>query len=522
MADDQEKDDKGSERWGVQIPWLKDRDRPEKPAGEEAERSEEEPDGEEPEDLDEAGQIPSTRIGRSAKLGAAIGGQATRYAGTAAANLARSSDKAQERTETRHIESAMKMVSVLGEMKGAAMKIGQMASFIDIDLLPPEYREIYQEQLAKLRAHAPAMPWEDVRKVLEEEYDGKPPERVFASIEEEAFAAASIGQVHRATLHDGSLVAVKIQYPGIAEALESDMANAGIIVRVAKALAPGLDAKAVAGELRERVLEELDYEYEAQNQRSFARAYDGHPFIYVPKVHSRLSRRRVLVSEYVEGHSFERVKQLPQDERDIFGEIVFRFCFGSIYHLRHFNADTHPGNYLLMDDGRVAFLDFGMTKKLEPEQILMEQRAIDAATRDDPGALREALDEIGFLRDADSIDALRLMEHVKFVGGWYLEDKQLEITPKRVMKMIEVTSDPRSDFYDLVRKEAVPADELMGRRMETGLLAVLAQLRATANWHRMMREWVYADPPSTVLGEADWRYFGKRGTSQTPGLPSRA
>ncbi|MGZ5362112.1 MAG: ABC1 kinase family protein [Solirubrobacterales bacterium] len=522
MADDQEKDDKGSERWGVQIPWLKDRDRPEEPAGEEAERSEEEPDGEAAEDLDEAGQIPSTRIGRSAKLGAAIGGQATRYAGTAAANLARSSDKAQERTETRHIESAMKMVSVLGEMKGAAMKIGQMASFIDIDLLPPEYREIYQEQLAKLRAHAPAMPWEDVRTVLEEEYAPKPPERVFASIAEEAFAAASIGQVHRATLHDGSLVAVKIQYPGIAEALESDMANAGIIVRVAKALAPGLDAKAVASELRERVLEELDYEYEAQNQRSFARAYDGHPFIYVPKVHSRLSRRRVLVSEYVDGHDFEYVKQLPQDERDIFGEIVFRFCFGSIYHLQHFNADTHPGNYLLMDDGRVAFLDFGMTKRVTESQIMLEQRAVDAAARDDADALLEALNDIGFLARPKRIDAERLLEHVKFVGGWYLEDRELEITSKRVMKMIEVTSDPRSEFYDLIRKENLPADELMGRRMETGLLAVLAQLGAKANWHRIMREWVYADPPSTVLGEAEWRYFEGRGTRQTPGLPTRA
>jgi predicted unusual protein kinase regulating ubiquinone biosynthesis (AarF/ABC1/UbiB family) len=530
-------DNRSSDRWGVQIPWMKRREEAarrehaEEPATADpssAETAAEAP-GEVPTDepegsleRGEAGEIPSSRLGRSAKLGAAIGGQATRYAGTAAANLARSDEKAQERTETRHLEAALKMVSVLGEMKGAAMKIGQMASFIDIDFLPPEYREIYQEQLAKLRAQAPAMPWERAREVLVSEYDGKDPENVFAEIEHEAFAAASIGQVHRATLHDGSRVAVKVQYPGVAEALESDLANAGIIMRVAKALAPGLDAKAVAGELRERVLEELDYEYEAQNQRAFARAYDGHPFIHVPKVHSRLSRRRVLVSEYVEGRPFEEVKELPQDERDIFGEIVFRFCFGSIYHLQHFNADTHPGNYLLMDDGRVAFLDFGMTKRLEPEQIMMEQRALDAAFRDDPGALREALDEIGFLHDPEAIDAERLMEHVKFVGGWYMEDTDLQITPERVMKMIEVTSDPRSDFYDLVRKEAVPADELMGRRMETGLLAVLAQLRATANWHRIMREWVYADPPSTVLGEADWRYFERRGTSQTPGLPARA
>jgi len=314
------------------------------------------------------------------------------------------------------------------------MKIGQMASFIDVDFLPPEYREIYQDQLAKLRTHAPAMPWERVERVLAEEYDDRA-DSVFASIEHDAFAAASIGQVHRATLHDGTTVAVKVQYPGIADALESDMANAGILVRLAKALAPGLDAKAVASELRERVLEELDYEYEAQNQRTFARAYDGHPFIHVPKVHSRLSRRRVLVSEYVEGRSFEEVKKLEQDERDIFGEIVFRFCFGSVYHLKHFNADTHPGNYLLMDDGRVSFLDFGMTKKLTPEQIQLEQRAVDAAGRDDPEGLREALHDLGFINDPTRVDAERLMEHVKMVGGWYMEDREIQITPKRVMKM---------------------------------------------------------------------------------------
>jgi predicted unusual protein kinase regulating ubiquinone biosynthesis (AarF/ABC1/UbiB family) len=477
------------------------------------------PDPPEPEEQDT--EIPQTRIGRSAKLGTAIGGQATRYAGTVAANVARSREKKEERLEARHIDAALKMASVLGEMKGAAMKIGQMASFIDHDFLPPEYREIYQERLARLRTHAPAMPWDKVHEVLAAEYDDRP-ESVFASIEEDAFAAASIGQVHRGTLHDGSKVAVKVQYPGIADALESDLANAGIIVRLAKALAPGLDAKAVASELRERVLEELDYEFEALNQRAFARAYDGHPFIHVPKVHSRISRRRVMVSEYVEGRGFEEVKELDQDERDIFGEIVFRFCFGSIYHLQHFNADTHPGNYILMDDGRVAFLDFGMTKKLTPQQIQLEQRAVDAAGRDDPEALRDALHDLGFVNDPSRVDAERLMEHVKMVGGWYLDDAEVRISPRRVMKMIEVTSDPRSDFYDLVRRESLPADELMGRRMETGLLAVLAQLRATANWHRIMREWVYADPPSTVLGEAEWRYFERRGTIQTPAFPTRA
>jgi predicted unusual protein kinase regulating ubiquinone biosynthesis (AarF/ABC1/UbiB family) len=497
----------GTESWDVKVPWIEGRGGDELRAPEQEETDEEE--------------IPGGRLQRSARLGAAIGGQATRYAGTKAANIARSSEKAQERLEGRHIETALRMASLLGEMKGAAMKIGQMASFIDTDFLPPEYREIYQDQLSRLRAHAPSMPWEKVREVLAEEYERDDPEAVFRSIEHEAIAAASIGQVHRATLKDGSAVAVKVQYPGVAEALESDMANAGILVRLAKALAPGLDAKAIAAELRERVLEELDYEFEAQNQRVFARAYEGHPFIYVPKVHSKLSRRRVLVSEFVEGREFEQVKQLDQDERDIFGEIVFRFCFGSIYHLQHFNADTHPGNYVLMDDGRVAFLDFGMTKRVETDQIQLEQRAIDAASRDDPEALREALHDLGFISDPGNVDAERLLEHVRLVGGWYITDEEIQITPKRVMKMIEVTSDPRSEFYDLLRRESLPADELMGRRMETGLLAVLAQLRATANWHRMVREWVYGDPASTVLGEAEWRYFERRGAARTPGIATR-
>ena len=466
-------------------------------------------------------KIPKGRVRRSAKLGSAVGTQATRYAGTKAANVARSRRSAERRLEARHLETAMKMVSVLGEMKGAAMKMGQLASFIDTEFLPPEYAEIYQEELSKLRTSAPPMPWEKVVGVLEEEYRGEPLEELFGEFEREAFAAASIGQVHRATLPGGRRVAVKIQYPGVAEALEADLQNAGMLVRLAKALAPGLDAKAVAEELRLRVMEELDYEYEAQSHRSFARAYRGHPFIYVPDVLTRLSRQRVLVTEYVEGLGFDDVKELPKPDRDRFGEIVFRFCFGSIYHLQHFNADAHPGNYLLMDDGRVAFLDFGMTKRLDPEQIELEQRAIDAAARSDPEALRRALHDLGFVKHPSKLDAERLMQHVMVVGGWYMEDREIEITPERVMKMIEATSDPRSEYYSLMRRESVPAEELMGRRMETGVLAVLAQLRAKRNWHRISREWIYADPPSTELGEQEWAYFESRGQSRVPGFSGR-
>src|SRR5438270_1763869 len=352
--------------------------------------------------------IPTGRVARTAKVGTVIGSQGARYAGTRAANVVRSKERATEALDQRHLDAAERMVDTLGTMKGAAMKIGQLASFIDTEFIPPEYRELYQDKLSALRTSAPPMPWAKVSKVLEEEWES-PVEDLFQDFEQEAAAAASIGQVHRAALPDGRMVAVKIQYPGVAKALRADMQNAGMILRLAKAIAPGLDAKAAAEELKERVLEELDYEYEAQNQRTFARAYRGHPFIYVPDVVTRLSRRRVLVAEWVDGESFEAARDLPQEERDRIGEIIYRFYYGSIYHLQHFNADAHPGNYLLMDEGKVAFLDFGMTKQLDKEQIELEITAIHAAFDNDPERLRTALHDLGFVHKPERVDAERLM-----------------------------------------------------------------------------------------------------------------
>ena len=465
--------------------------------------------------------IPKGRIRRTAQVGSVVGTQGARYAGTRAANLTRSAEEAAGALERRHLEAAERMVATLGRMKGAAMKIGQLASFIDTEFLPPEYRELYQEHLAQLRTQAPTMPWSQVRKVLDEEWE-EPCEELFEEIEHEAAAAASIGQVHRAVLPDGRKVAVKIQYPGVAEAIAADMQNAGLILRMAKALAPGLDAKAAAEELKERVMEELDYELEAQSQRSFARGYRGHPFIHVPDVVTRLSTSRVLVSEWVDGVGFEEVKALPQAERDRFGEIVFRFCFGSIFHLQHFNADAHPGNYLLMPDGKVAFLDFGMTKHLDKDQIELEITALEAIFDGAPERLRVALHDLGFLNNPKQVDAEELMEHVKTVGGWYMEDREVTVDSRRVMDAIAAVSDPRSEFYRLMRRENLPANELMGRRMESGVLAVLGQLEATRNWYRIGREWWFADPPATALGEQEWAYFESRGEKRVKRFAARA
>jgi predicted unusual protein kinase regulating ubiquinone biosynthesis (AarF/ABC1/UbiB family) len=465
--------------------------------------------------------LPQGRVRRTAKVGTVIGSQGARYAGTRAANIARSKEKGAEALDARHLEAAERMVDVLGTMKGAAMKIGQLASFIDTEFIPEEYRELYQDKLSKLRSEAPPMPWKKVKDVLDEEWDGEPIEELFEDFEHDAAAAASIGQVHRAVLPDGRKVAVKVQYPGIAEALRADLQNAQMLIRMAKALAPGLDAKAAADELKERVLEELDYEYEAQNQRTFARAYRDHPFIYVPDVVTRLSRRRVLVTEWVDGAGFDEVKERPQPERDRFAEIVYRFCFGSIYHLRHFNADAHPGNYLALHDGKVAFIDFGMTKQLDKEQIELEIAALEAAFEDDPEQLRRALGNLGFLHKPDRVDAERLMKHVRVIGGWYMEDREVTIDSELVMNAIAAVTDPRAGFYDLWRRENLPANELMGRRMETGVLAVLGQLHATRNWYRIGREWWFGDEPATELGREEWAYFESRGEKRARKYLSR-
>jgi hypothetical protein len=149
---------------------------------------------------------------------------------------------------------------------------------------------------------------------------------------------------------------------------------------------------------------------------------------------------------------------------------------------------------------------------------MLEQRAFDAASRDDPEGFRQALHDLGFVKNPSKLDAERLMDHMRAIGGWYVEDREVEVDAKTVMKIIEVTNDPRSEYFDLMRRESIPADELMGRRMEIGVVAVLGQLRAKRNWHRILREWVYADAPETELGRQEWEYFEERGLKRTPGL----
>ena len=455
--------------------------------------------------------MPTGRIRRTAKVGGLVGGQTARSYATKAANLTRDKDGRRAAAEKRQIEAAEQIVEVLGQMKGAAMKIGQVASFIDVAGMPPEISDRFQEKLAELRDSAPKVPFKEMRKVIEQDLE-QPLGEAFASFEEEPLAAASIGQVYRAELHDGRRVAVKVQYPGVAAAVRADLQNLGLLLRAAKRMAPGLDAQSVGGEIRERISEELDYEHEAQAQRAIARAWRGHPFVVVPDVVTSMSRERVLVTEWVDGLGFEQVRKLPQDERDRFAEVVFRFFFGSFYRNGHFSGDPHPGNYLLLSDGRVAFLDFGLTKKVPMEHVAKELGVIRAGLEGDADALYEHLADLGFYkRDAKhAVQPERLLAHIQVLQSWYAEDEEFTLTREYVSNLMLQAGDPRSDYWEEMREGTIPADALFARRMEGLTLGVLAQLGATANWHRIMSEWLYDGPPATPLGEAEADFHEQR------------
>src|SRR5687768_4824817 len=346
---------------------------------------------------------PTSRISRSTRIGGLVAGQSARWVGTRAANVLRSPERADAATGERAAALARELVEQLGQMRGAAMKVGQVLSTIDFTALPEGEREQFKQTLAALRDDVPPLPFKQVEKLLRHEL-GEKPSSVFSEFEEEAFAAASIGQVHRAVTHEGQAVAVKVQYPGVAEAVDTDLRNLTLLLPLVRRLAPGLDVKALYAELRERIAEELDYELEAQNQRAVARAHRGHPFAHVPEVHTALSTRRVLVTDLLTGQRFEEVKRRDAATRDRFGEIVFRFYFGLVRYTGRVSGDPHPGNYLLLDDGRVGFLDFGLMRVLDRSYLDGESAVAAAVEAGDAASVHTALADLGYLPDPAAFD----------------------------------------------------------------------------------------------------------------------
>jgi predicted unusual protein kinase regulating ubiquinone biosynthesis (AarF/ABC1/UbiB family) len=457
-------------------------------------------------------KIPTSRVRRTATVATLAASEAVKQFGTRAANVTRDEEASEEAMARRQLETAKQIVAVLGTMKGAAMKLGQVMSFLDVGLVAEEHRDEFQAELAKLRDAAPTVSFKQMRAVIEDDLEA-PIDEVFAEFEQEPIAAASIGQVYRARLaDDGREVAVKVQYPGVAGAVRADMQNLDMIMRLLRRMTPGLDVKAVTAEIRERMEEELDYELEAQNQRSLARIFKGHPFISVPEVIGSLSRERVLVSEFVHGVGFEQLKTRSQAERDRLGEIVFRFFLGCLYRHRQFSGDPHPGNFLLLADGRVAFLDFGLFKRMDAAAVELELACQRAVVESDAAELHRLLAESGFLPEPERVDPEHLLAFIRDAIWWYTTaDETVQLTPEIATQVMIESSDPRSSHFREMRHQDLRPEHLFGRRMEMLTLAVLSQLRARGNWHRVAREWMYGDEPVTELGRQEAEFYGRAG-----------
>ncbi len=403
----------------------------------------------------------------------------------------------------RRKADAEAIVAAMGNMKGAFMKLGQMLSFISEDI-PPEYRAA----LASLQAQAPPMDFALLRDVAEREL-GRSLERAFARFDAEPLAAASIGQVHRACLPTGEEVVVKIQYPGVADAIRGDLQNAAMLYRAGAMFFPGLDPAPVVDELRARITEELDYLHEARGQRAFADLYDGHPFIRVPRVIESHSTARVLTSEFVAGRRFSDVLALDQAARDRYAEILYRFVFGSLGRFGVFNGDPHPGNYLFDDAGRVVFLDYGCVKYFPEEMLRTWTSLVSAHLAGDRDAFLRLLVALGFFPADAGVDRDVVYDYFGYFYEPFHDDRAFGFTTEYTGKSFKLIFRPEGRFAPLSKVLNMPRDFVFANRIQWGVYSILAQLGATANWHRIDGEFRHGDPPSTELGRLDREHFAR-------------
>jgi predicted unusual protein kinase regulating ubiquinone biosynthesis (AarF/ABC1/UbiB family) len=431
--------------------------------------------------------------------GARYAGNAPRY--LAAGIFTAAGEHRQQLREDLALRTAEDVATTLGTMKGVLMKLGQMASYVDDGLTPAARRT-----LSRLQDSVPPMSPALAAGVIEAEL-GAPPEEILATWDPSPIAAASIGQVHRAMTRDGRAVAVKVQYPGIAETIEADLGNVGLLRKMIRIMAPSQDVAGLLAELRERITEELDYTLEARNQQLFASYYEGHPTIHVPSVLPEYSTRRVVTSELADGARFAELVGWSQAERDLAGETIYRFVFRSLYEMHAFNGDPHPGNYLFNGGGRVTFLDFGLVKHFTDEELapLVSMVKYLCVERDQE-AFRAAMVDAGFLLADTPVSTEAIVDHMAVFYDMVREPGQRPMTGSYASSVSRKFFDFRSPLAPYAR---IPKSYVILQRINLGLFALLGELSATADWRRIAEEiWPFVQgPPSTPMGEAEvsWR-----------------
>jgi predicted unusual protein kinase regulating ubiquinone biosynthesis (AarF/ABC1/UbiB family) len=435
---------------------------------------------------------PDERRAQLARMGTSLG---ARMGAARVRTIGRSDEKKKEIREEAAMRSASDVLEVMGNMKGAVMKLAQMASFA-IDGLP----DGVQKQLAQLQSAAPPMVYELVVDVVQSEL-GSPPEKAFASFEPQAMAAASIGQVHRARTHDGRDVAVKVQYPGVDKAILADLQNADMLFQTVSAMFGGFDARALLEEVVARFSEEFDYRKEAANQQYFADKYRGHTFVKIAEVVPELSAERVLTSELVDGRRFYDVLGDPQEAKNRYGEIINRFVYGSVNVDGLFSGDPHPGNYIFMDDGRICFLDFGLVKRLDTDERRLVRAPGLAMVHRDPKLLESSLRDLGVIPAGTVVDNERLWAFFCAMLRPIVDNEPFRYTRKIVGDTFRDVALPDSRFRDIQELLQFPAMLMIWQRYTFGTAAVLGHLEAEANWHAFAREHLLDEPPVSEIGE---------------------
>ena len=438
---------------------------------------------------------------RLARLGVRGG---RRYAVHRARRVFASAERREALDTDFQIRTAEDVTAELGNMKGAMMKIGQMASYLDTGL--PDH---VRQTMASLQHDAPPMSPELAAEQIKAEL-GAWPDELFLEWDDLPIASASIGQVHRAITADGRAVAVKIQYPGVAEAVRSDLGNAGWLFGAMAAMFPSVDAEPIVAEIKDRLHEELDYHNEAENQRRFSAYFAGHPYISVPAVVDELSTSKILTSELAVGARFAEVLEWSQAERDLAAETLFRFSFGAIYRLHAFNGDPHPGNYLFNPGGKVTFLDFGLVKRFDPaETVLFEDLIREMVVEKDASAFRAIVEDVGILAPDAPFDDETVEDYFSYYYRYVMTDGPLTFDEDYAAAGVQHLFDTSGPHGELMKYLNVPPSFVVLQRITLGLMGLFAQLGATANWQRIAMElWPFTSaPPSTPMGAviAEWR-----------------
>lgn len=381
------------------------------------------------------------------------------------------------------VEAIAKIVGSIGQLKGITMKMGQIMSYIDV-ALPDELRDA----LSVLQTHAQPMPIEQVHDILRQEL-GERADDLLTNLEATPIAAASIGQVHRARLSDGTQVAVKVQYPEVESAIESDFKPAAIGTTISSIVYPGAKIDDFIAEARARFLEECDYVHEAAAQRRFATIYDGHPVISIPAIHDAHCSRRVLTSSWFTGSHFDTFLEgkPSQPVRDRIGEALFGFYVGSLFEHGLYNCDPHPGNYLFLEDGRLGMLDYGCTREFDPAFVAELAQLTRAVHRDEHDLLHRAFLDLGMVREGQRYDFDTARGLVRSFYGPMLRDVVQQVDLGEAMGMRQIFESKRE-----LMKLRLPGEFLFLFRIRFGLMSVLAKLGARANWYQLERDWVDA------------------------------